>query len=279
MKFGFVGAGKVGFSLGKYFTLNGREVVGYFSEHEKDAVEAAEFTNTRKYNTIEELVEDSDALFLTVSDGQIAEVWKKLKRNNIRNKVICHCSGALSSEIFLDIAKFGSYGYSIHPLFAVSNKYDSYKELSSSFFTIEGSPEHMNYFVNMFENFGNRIQIINKADKIKYHAAAAIASNLVLGLINLSEGLLCECGFDENSAHMAISPIMQGNMNHIVSQGTTNALTGPIERNDIATVKKHLACLCGENRQVYIAVSKKVLDIAKKKHPESNYDDMEEILK
>ena len=50
MKFGFIGAGKVGFSLGKYFAVNGHTVTGYFSEFYEDAVEASRFTKSTSYN-------------------------------------------------------------------------------------------------------------------------------------------------------------------------------------------------------------------------------------
>ena len=44
MKFGFIGAGKVGFSLGKYLAVKGQELTGYYSEINEDAIEAAQFT-------------------------------------------------------------------------------------------------------------------------------------------------------------------------------------------------------------------------------------------
>ena len=153
MKFGFIGAGKVGFSLGKYFAERGLNLSGYFSEFEEDAIKAAEFTGSHSFHTMKSLVEDSDVLFLTVPDGQIENTWNQLKeifraemsetsfKSHFRNKIVCHCSGALSSEIFSEIATFGCYGYSIHPLFAVSDPYHSYKELSKSYFTIEGTSE------------------------------------------------------------------------------------------------------------------------------------------
>ena len=46
MKIGFVGAGKVGFTLGKYFQSKGISVVGYFSKNIASAKEASSFTNT-----------------------------------------------------------------------------------------------------------------------------------------------------------------------------------------------------------------------------------------
>lgn len=279
MKFGFIGAGKVGFSLGKYLADNNQTLVGYYSKFEKDALEAAEFTDSKSYTDLELLVKDSEVLFLTVPDGLIEEVWNQIKETDIRGKIICHTSGALSSEVFSDISKRGGFGFSIHPLFAVSDKYHSYKELSGSYFTIEGSKEKIEDMKTLFESFGNAVCVISKEDKVKYHGAAAIASNLVVGLIGLSEQLLMECGFDKESAHNALSPIIKGNVGHIIDDGCQMALTGPIERNDIETVKKHLAVLEGNSCQIYQTVSRQVLDIAKMKNKDRDYSKMEEILK
>lgn len=279
MKFGFIGAGKVGFSLGKYLAGNSQTVVGYYSEWKEDAIEAADFTDSNYYMQLEPLVKDSDVLFLTVPDGEIRTVWNQLKETEIRGKIICHTSGALSSEVFSDISKRGGFGFSIHPLFAVSDKYYSYKELSGSYFTIEGSKEKIEDMKALFESFGNTVCVISKEDKVKYHGAAAIASNLVVGLIGLSEQLLMECGFDKMSAHNALSPIIKGNVAHVLKDGCERALTGPIERNDTDTVKKHLAVLEGNHSEVYKAVSREILNIAKMKNKDRDYSKMEEILK
>lgn len=278
MKFGFIGAGKVGFSLGKYFVNNNLQVTGYYSEFEKDALEAAQFTNTNQYADLEKLVEDSDVIFLTVTDSQIGNVWNQLKSSQINNKIVCHCSGALSSEIFSGIAELNCFGYSIHPLFAVNGKYESYKELTHSYFTIEGSPEKLNIMQDIFAGMGNQVCVISKEDKVKYHAAAAMASNLVVGVINASENLLKQCGFDDISAHEALSSIIRGNVEHIINDGTVGALTGPIERNDVTTVKKHLVTLEGNNKEIYKAVSREIVEIAKNKN-NNNYSEMEELLK
>ena len=49
MKIGFIGAGKVGFTLGRYFSMDGIDVTGYYSRTSRSAMEAAEFTGTRFY--------------------------------------------------------------------------------------------------------------------------------------------------------------------------------------------------------------------------------------
>ncbi len=278
MKFGFIGAGKVGFSLGKYLAVKGQEVTGYYSEFYEDAIEAARFTDSRSYENMEQLLEDSDVIFLTVPDGLIGNLWNQLKAYHLTNKIVCHTSGALSSEIFEGITERGSFGYSIHPLFAVSDQYTSYKDLSNSFFTIEGAEEHLEEMKTLLEDLGNPVRVISKENKIKYHAAAATASNLVVGVLHMAESLMQECGFEGQQAGDALAPIIRGNVENILRQGSVQALTGPIERNDVTTVKKHLSVLEGKNLETYQVLSKNLVDIAKEKYPTRDYDEMEEVL-
>ena len=68
MRAGFIGAGKVGFSLGKYLKENGVEITGYFSKSPESAKSAADFTNTKLYKSIENILSDSDTLFITVPE-------------------------------------------------------------------------------------------------------------------------------------------------------------------------------------------------------------------
>ena len=67
MKIGFIGAGRVGFTLGKYFCEHGVEVAGYYSRNIQSAQEAAEFTHSRVYDVPAKLLEACDILFLTMS--------------------------------------------------------------------------------------------------------------------------------------------------------------------------------------------------------------------
>ena len=121
MRIGFIGAGKVGYTLGRYFTEQGSYlfVTGYCSHTMRHAEEAAEFTGSKSYSQIEQLVADSDVVFFTVPDEAIAKVWEQVKNFPIQGKIICHCSGALSSAVFSEMGQMGASGYSIHPFFAV----------------------------------------------------------------------------------------------------------------------------------------------------------------
>ena len=79
MQISFIGAGKVGVSLGKYFISKGRKVGGYYSLSPKSAAWAANFTNTKQYQSIEEIISSSDMIFFTVPDDKIGEGFTLLK--------------------------------------------------------------------------------------------------------------------------------------------------------------------------------------------------------
>lgn len=278
IRFGFIGAGKVGFSLGKYLKENNINVVGYYSRSEHSSKEATIFTNTKQFINLKDLIKNSDAIFITTSDGQIQEVWSEIKELPIKNKLICHCSGSISSEIFSNISKYGAYGYSIHPMFAISDKYNSYKDLSKAFITIEGHEKYKNYLKDLFYSLGNNVSIISSKNKPLYHAASVVVSNLVLGLINNGVKYLRECGFSQEMAINALYPLIGFNIKNIKEKGIIDSLTGPVERGDLSTVIKHCNVLEEKDMELYKLLSMNILEIAKLKNAQRNYEDLEKYL-
>lgn len=278
MKIGFIGAGKVGCSLGKYFSIHGVTVTGYFSRTVASAKDAAQFTNSTCYSSQEALITDSDILFLTVTDGAISSVWESIKGAALAGKIICHCSGSLSSGIFSDILEYGAYGYSIHPLYAIPNKTTAYQDLAHTLFTLEGDATHLQDMKDFLEQLGNAVQIIATEEKAKYHAAAVFASNHVVALSQVAMDLLMQCGFSSEHALTAIRPLMQGNVAHIVTDGPVSSLTGPVERNDVTTIQKHLDSLPSQYQTLYKELTKVLVDIGKERHPDADYNSIKKLL-
>lgn len=281
MKIGFIGAGKVGFSLGKYFSENNIDISGFYSRNYESAKEAADFTGSFPYDNTSDLINDSDAIFITVPDGQIKKVFEELPADSLTGKMICHCSGAMTAEeAFPDISDDNAYGFSIHPLFPISSKYESYKELKNAFFCLEGSLEKIDLWSELLSGMGNNVKVISDSNKVQYHAACAIASNLVCALIDESASLMENCGFTYGESLKALSPLVLCNVKNILDRDPVSALTGPVERNDIETVRKHLECIKDLNdKEIYISASKKLISLAQKKHPENDYSDMKDLLK
>ena len=65
MRIGFVGAGKVGCSLGRYFAQE-HELVGYASKTYASAKEAARLTGSQAFESPIDLAAKCDALFRCV---------------------------------------------------------------------------------------------------------------------------------------------------------------------------------------------------------------------
>ena len=278
IKIGFIGAGKVGFSLGKYLVVNNIAVTGYYSRNDDSSKKASIFTGTKQFKDINELINESDTIFITTPDGEIKNVWNEIKKLSIKNKVICHCSGSISSEIFSNINQYGAYGYSIHPMFAISDKHNSYKLLNNAFVTVEGNPKFAEKISSIISSFGNEVLIINNNNKALYHAASVTVSNLVLGLINTGVKHLEQCGFDESTAIKALEPLISFNINNIKEKGIVNSLTGPVERGDVETIKGHCNVLNLEDEVVYKALSRNILEVAKMKNNNKDYKNIEEYL-
>ena len=90
--------------------------------------------------------------------------------------------------------------------------------------------------------------------------------------------MLLECGFSQNEAETALKPLIKNNVDKLVLSDCENALTGPVERCDVKTVKKHLECLDNDEKSVYTLLSKQLVGIAKMKNS-NDYSQLENILK
>ncbi len=276
MKTGFIGAGKVGCSLGKYLSQK-YEISGFFSRNSVSAEKASEIAGGNAFESPAQLAENSDIIFLTVPDGLIAETWEKYKEL-FCGKIICHCSGALSSEIFEDSQVYNVKTCSVHMFQAVSDKENSWKLLKNSVFTVEGNARQT--LKNMLVSLGNEVQEIDADKKTLYHLSAVFSSNLVTGLLYSAEKMLEQCGFSEQTAEKAICSIALGNISNINKQGIVNSLTGCVERNDIETLVRHLAELekSDREREIYRLISKSLTEIAEQKHPETSFEQMKKEL-
>lgn len=280
MKIGFIGAGKVGSTLGKFFSEGGVPVTGYYSRHRESAQAAAQFTDTEIFHSISSLVAQSDVIFVTVPDREITRVFQSIQTCDLAGKQICHCSGAMTgTEAFPGAEAAGAAAYSIHPLFPISSKTTAYRELEGVFFCLEGPEPGLSNWCDLLSKLGCRTFTIQSEDKVKYHTACSIASNLVCGLLQESLELMEQCGMDDTTALEALRPLILANVNHVLQEGPEQALTGPVERNDTKTVSRHLSAFSHpEDQQMYCAVSRKLVELAERKHPDEEYSMMKTIL-
>lgn len=280
MNIGIIGAGKVGVSVGRYLKDNNIQIAGFYDIDCDNAAFAAQFTNTDCFSDLEKLVKVSDTLFITTPDNVIGSVWDCIIKNNmsVQNKIVCHFSGALSSDVFTDSQSTGASVCSIHPMLAFSDKLTSYRIPANTFFALEGDETAVSAMKSLFETLGNTICVIDKSKKSLYHTAASVLSNEIVALLDMGYSLLEQCGFSRNKAVRATQNLVLGNVNSVLENGCVNALTGPVERNDLQTVKKHVESLKVEDRQIYILLAKRLVNLAKAKNEDRDCSELSEFL-
>ncbi len=271
MRIGFIGAGNVGYTLSKYLNQKYHNVVGIYSKKDSDAIDCARFSISEYYSNLIMLINDCDTLFLTVNDDSIKDVIIKLQELNVVNKTLIHTSGSISSDIF-DSLKNNNNCYSLHPIYAFNDKYSSYKDFDNAYLTLEGDGIKD---VEIKALFNDRVVQIDKENKSLYHAGCVMISNLICALTYCAEDLFKKIKINDLNIFM---PLILNNIGNIKNVGPTKALTGPILRNDITTVKNHLELLDDDLKKIYIPLSLKLCEMAKEIN-NNDYNQMITLLK
>ena len=272
IKIGFIGPGKVGVSLGRYFTHKGIKLSGFYGTNLKATIDAANITKSKFYDNIQDIVKESDILFITTPDDIISIIDREFKKFDLNNKSICHTSGSLKSNVLCNAKHSGALIYSIHPIFAFSNKNTDIKELENIYFSIEGDDledsslnDNINEgnfpIINLIKTLGNEYFIRSEETSSIYHLANVFVSNLTLSLINIGTSYLRKLGLNEEEALNAIKPLVQGNIDSIVKKGFVNSLTGPVLRGDISTIEKHISVIDKEDKELYKILSLNLLNL------------------
>lgn len=272
IKIGFIGPGKVGVSLGRYFTHKGIKLSGFYGRDINTTIEAANITKSKFYDNIQDIIKESNILFITTPDDTISIIDREFKKFDLNNKSICHTSGSLKSNVLSNAKHSGALIYSIHPIFAFSNKNTKSQDLENIYFSIEGddledsslndSIKGGNFpIINLIETLGNKYFIRNKETSSIYHLANVFVSNLTLSLLEVGTSYLRKLGLNEEEALNAIKPLVQGNIDSIINKGFVNSLTGPILRGDVTTVEKHLSVIEKEDKDLYKILSLNLLNL------------------
>lgn len=268
MKIGLIGAGKVGSALAILLQQAGYRVIGIASRSQQSAQKLAQRLGVPVL-TPEDAARQSDALLITTSDDAIASVAADLAARGAfhEGQLVLHLSGAHSSAILAPAAEQGAVTLSVHPIQSFADVEHALALIPGTYFSIEGDQRGYGFAQEMVDRLQGKHFILNSESKVLYHAAACVACNYLVGLLASSFELLAAAGVPEEIRLPAFMPLAAGTFENIKKLGIPGALTGPISRGDIGTVKKHLAVLKDhpQSLNVYKALGLVTVDVALKK--------------
>jgi predicted short-subunit dehydrogenase-like oxidoreductase (DUF2520 family) len=136
----------------------------------------------------------------------------------------------------------------LHPLQSFPSTSVGLERLRGAWAAVAGDDEVR----ELARSLGLRPFALRDEERTRYHAAAVVASNHVVALLGQVERLArsCDVPFE------AFAPLVRASIENAFETSPSGALTGPIERGDLATVERHLASLDAADRDAYRALAR-----------------------
>lgn len=179
---------------------------------------------------------------LAVSDRAVPEVGARLAAAGLRpGAVVLHLSGALPASAAHPGGRVPGVAYGAwHPLQALAGGGPWPAPFT---FGVEGDPPAVRVGEVLAEALGCRAVEVPASGKTLYHAAAVIASNLLVALEAVAVRTLERAGVPREQGLEMLLPLVRGTVENLSRRSPEGALTGPVARGDAAIVAAHLAAL------------------------------------
>jgi len=218
-----------------------------------------------------------EVVLLAVRDGAIEDAARELAlADGVRDShVVMHLSGLLDEGPLAALRPTGAALGCFHPLQAITRAEDAPDRLRGAVAALSGDERAVAAGSGLAQSLGMRPVRLPGAAKPAYHAAAAMASNYLVILHAVAERLMTEAGVGATDAREGVAALMAGTLANARADGAA-ALTGPIVRGDVATVRAHLAALPPDLQDVYRALGRVALTHARL--PEPAASDLQSLL-
>ncbi|HEY9783895.1 MAG TPA: Rossmann-like and DUF2520 domain-containing protein [Candidatus Obscuribacterales bacterium] len=267
-----IGPGKVGTTLAVKARRSGLNVVAIGGRDKSKCEQAARAAgNEVQALTIVEAARLGDLTLLAVSDDAIGAVCAEIAQAKAfkRESLVAHLSGALSSEVLLSAKELcGANIVSAHPLKTFADARAAAGDKESVFWFVEGDAQAVADVSSFIEKLGGKPYAIARDGKALYHSASVVACNYFVTLMDVALQLMCRAGVDEGIAWMALRPLVKGTLDNIDALGPPSALTGPIARGDVRTVKRHMEAIRRSRPEaipIYATLGKETVNLALRK--------------
>lgn len=258
MELSIIGAGRTGRTLGRLARRAGYAIGAVVCRTASHAREAAAFIGAGRPGTE---LRGSELTLVAVPDAEIPAVVRALRVP--RGAVVAHTCAALGAEALRPLRPAGA----IHPLRSFGDPARAAAGFAGTACAIDGDAAAMKVLERLATAIGGRPLRVRRGAKALYHAGAVFASNYLVAGLDAAIRLFGRAGIPKARAAAALSKLAEGTMANIAAVGIPEALTGPIERGDEATVRLHVAALAAapELLAPYVAMGELTVGVARAK--------------
>lgn len=182
---------------------------------------------------------DVDLVVLAVADAAVAGVAASVEP--VDHTVVAHLAGSLTLDVLAPHRRRAS----IHPLVALPAGDTGAARVRGATFAVAGDPVGREVVAALG---GTSIEVSDE-HRARYHAAAVIASNHLVGLLGQVERVAATAGVPL----AAYLDLARASLDNVAELGPAAALTGPVARGDEVTIATHRAALAASERSAYEA--------------------------
>ncbi|MBM7366099.1 Rossmann-like and DUF2520 domain-containing protein [Gordonia hydrophobica] len=259
LRVGIISAGRVGTALGEALASAGHHIVAAGARSPHSVGRAASRLPQARILELPGVVAESQLLLLAVPDTALPTVIDQVAAARPRpGTIVAHTAGAHGVAILEPLARLGLVTVAMHPAMTFVGTSDDTARLAASCFGITSSDEIGDAIAaSLVLEMGGTPVRIAETDRTLYHAALAHGANNLIALITDAVAALDAAiagpdgtgretatvdGPDAGVAARILGPLVRASLENVLAMGP-EALTGPVARDDAATVRRHLAAL------------------------------------
>ncbi len=257
-RIGVVGAGRVGAVLAAAFQAAGHEIVAVAGESPASRTRIETLHPGVHVDKPTAVARACDLLLLTVPDDMLDNVVNMLSASRAihRDQVVAHTSGRHGLAVLEPAAERGAQVLAMHPAMTFTGTDVDLARLAGCVFGVTATPETKAIAEGLVADLGGRPVWVPEDRRTLYHAGLAHGANHLVTLVAQAMDLLRASGADDPAS--TLRPLLTAALDNALSYGDA-ALTGPIVRGDVNTVRAHLADIAASSPatlESYVAMAR-----------------------
>jgi predicted short-subunit dehydrogenase-like oxidoreductase (DUF2520 family) len=252
-------------ALGALLCRRNAPVAAVAGNDAEKAERAANFIGGARATVIRDLPLYAGCILIAVADDAIPLVARELARCETKPRIVVHTSGAAGPDALAVLRHTGSFVGVLHPLQTVPDRERGLLTLPGSSFACAGDPEATEWAQQIIRVMDGKPLLLDGKKWQSYHAAAVMACNYHVTLVDAALELMENAGISRATALAALEPLIRTTTENILLSGPEAALTGPIRRGDSGTIRQHMTALqraSPSTRNLYSAAALRTIPLA-----------------
>jgi predicted short-subunit dehydrogenase-like oxidoreductase (DUF2520 family) len=239
LRVGVVGAGRVGAVLAAALRSAGHDLAAVAGESSASRTRIETLLPGVRVDKPSAVARACDLLLLTVPDDMLGNVVAMLSASGaIRpGQQVVHTSGKHGLAVLDPAALLGADVLAMHPAMTFTGTDVDLDRLPGCVYGVTATPATERLAEALAADLRGSITWVPEDRRALYHAGLAHGANHLVTLVTQAMDLLAASGAEDPAR--TLRPLLTAALDNALSYGNA-ALTGPIVRGDVETVRAHL---------------------------------------